>query len=101
MQVKATVALLTNILTLALRWGEQNCSTGFPCYEKFIVVHECPNCCTDMLKVSTVTNPVQIESSHYTRMYPKVSGLATWSENFKWYSSLPPDGVVSLFCESV
>jgi len=23
------------------------------------------------------------------RVYPKVSGLATWSENCKWYSSLP------------
>jgi len=24
-----------------------------------------------------------------TRLYPKVSGLAAWSENCKWYSSLP------------
>jgi hypothetical protein len=23
-----------------------------------------------------------------TRVYPKVSGLAAWSQNFKWYSSL-------------
>jgi hypothetical protein len=36
-----------------------------------------------------------------TRMYPKVSGLAAWSENCKWYSSLPLGAVVSLFCESV
>jgi len=36
-----------------------------------------------------------------TRVYSKVSGLATWSENFKWYSSLPLDAAVSLFCESV
>jgi len=36
-----------------------------------------------------------------TRVYPKVSGLATWNENRKWYSSLPLDAVVSLFCESV
>jgi len=35
------------------------------------------------------------------RVYPKVSGLATWSENYKWYSSLPLDAVVSLLCESV
>jgi hypothetical protein len=35
------------------------------------------------------------------RVYPKVSGLATWSENCKWYSSLPLGAVVSLFCESV
>jgi hypothetical protein len=25
----------------------------------------------------------------YTSVYPKVSGLAAWSENCKWYSSLP------------
>jgi hypothetical protein len=32
--------------------------------------------------------------------YPKVSGPAAWSENCKWYSSLPLGAVVSLFCES-
>jgi hypothetical protein len=37
----------------------------------------------------------------YRRDYPKVSGLAAWSENCKWYSSLPLGAVVSLFCESV
>jgi hypothetical protein len=37
----------------------------------------------------------------YTRVYPKVSGLASWSVNCKWYSCLPIDAVVSLFCESV
>jgi hypothetical protein len=36
-----------------------------------------------------------------TRVYAKVSGLAAWSENCKWYSSLPLDAVLSLFCESV
>jgi hypothetical protein len=36
-----------------------------------------------------------------TRMYPKVSRLAAWSENCKWYSSLPLGAVISLFCESV
>jgi hypothetical protein len=35
------------------------------------------------------------------RVYPKVSGLAVLSENYKWYSSLPLGAVVSLFCESV
>jgi hypothetical protein len=35
------------------------------------------------------------------RVYPKVSGLAAWLENCKWYSSLPLSAVVSLFCESV
>jgi hypothetical protein len=37
----------------------------------------------------------------HTRVYPKVSGLAAWSENCKWHSSLPLGAVVSLFCESV
>jgi len=34
-------------------------------------------------------------------VYPKVSGLAAWGENCKWYSSLTLDAVVSQFCESV
>jgi len=37
---------------------------------------------------------------HDTRMYQKVSGLAAWSENCKWYSSLPLDAVVSLLFET-
>jgi hypothetical protein len=36
--------------------------------------------------------------SYYTTVYPKVSGLAAWSENCKWYSSLPLCAVVPLFC---
>jgi len=36
----------------------------------------------------------------HTRVYPKVSRLAAWSENFKWYSSSPLGAVASLFCES-
>jgi hypothetical protein len=27
------------------------------------------------------------------RVYPKVSGLDAWSENSKWYISLPPGAV--------
>jgi hypothetical protein len=34
-----------------------------------------------------------------TRVYPEVSGLAAWSKNCKWYSSLPLGAVVLLFCE--
>jgi hypothetical protein len=34
-------------------------------------------------------------------VYPKVSGLTSWSGNYKWYNYLPLDAVVSLFCESV
>jgi hypothetical protein len=37
----------------------------------------------------------------YTGVYPEVSGLATWSENCKWYSSLLLGAVVLLFCESI
>jgi hypothetical protein len=40
-------------------------------------------------------------NSPYTSMYPKVPGLAAWSENCKWYSSLQLGAVASLFCESV
>jgi hypothetical protein len=36
-----------------------------------------------------------------TRVYPKVSGLTAWSENCKWYSSLPLGAVILLFIESV
>jgi len=36
-----------------------------------------------------------------TRVHSKVSGLAAWSQNCKWYSSLPLDAVVLPFCESV
>jgi hypothetical protein len=39
--------------------------------------------------------------NHNMKVYPKVSGLAAWSENCKCYSSLSLDAVVSLFCESV
>jgi hypothetical protein len=35
------------------------------------------------------------------RVYPKVSGLAAWSENCKWCSYLPLGTIVSVFCESV
>jgi hypothetical protein len=41
------------------------------------------------------------EVDKYTMLYPKVSGLAAWSDNCKWYCSLPLGTVVSLFFESV
>jgi hypothetical protein len=31
----------------------------------------------------------------------EVSGLAAWTENCRWYSSLPLGAVVSLFCQLV
>jgi hypothetical protein len=36
-------------------------------------------------------------SDTYRRVCPKVDGLAAWSENCKWYSSLPLGAVLSLF----
>jgi len=41
------------------------------------------------------------DTDEQTKVYPKVSGLAAWSQNCKWYSSLPLGAVVSHFCESV
>jgi len=62
----------------------------------------CFLCCFKMrfgIKISIF--PVNIVIPDYTRLYPKVSGLAAWSGNCKWYSSLPLGAVVSLFCESL
>jgi hypothetical protein len=42
-----------------------------------------------------------ISTCLHTRIYQKVSRLTAWSENCKWYSSLPLSAVVLLFCESV
>jgi hypothetical protein len=39
---------------------------------------------------------LKIKVESYRRVYLKVSGLAAWSENCKWYSSLPLGEVVSL-----
>jgi hypothetical protein len=37
-----------------------------------------------------------MKQSRHKRVYPKVSGLAAWSYNCKWYSSLPLGAVVLL-----
>jgi hypothetical protein len=50
------------------------------------------------LHAKTSTNASLVSQ---TKVYRKVSGLAAWSENLGWYSSLPLDEVVLLFCESV
>jgi hypothetical protein len=56
--------------------------------------------------VSLSSNP-QAREAHVgkhkklTRLYPKVSGLAAWNENYEWCSSVPLGAVVSLFCETV
>jgi hypothetical protein len=44
---------------------------------------------------------VYVQECLNMRVYPRVSGLAVWNENGKWYSSLPLGAVVLLFCESV
>jgi L-ribulose-5-phosphate 3-epimerase UlaE len=54
---------------------------------------------TTNLLISSI-NEYEDASSTYMRVYPKVSRLAAWSENCKWYSSLQLDAIVSLFCES-
>jgi hypothetical protein len=43
---------------------------------------------------------IYIYTHIYMRVNPKVPGMATWSENCKWYSSLSLRAVVSLFCKS-
>jgi hypothetical protein len=53
-------------------------------------------------QVACMVNSIRPDGrSDFRRVYPKVSGLAAWSENCKWYSSLPLGAVVSLSCESV
>jgi hypothetical protein len=39
-------------------------------------------------------NRRKLSTFEHTRVYPKVSGLAVWSENCKWYTSLPLGAVV-------
>jgi diadenosine tetraphosphatase ApaH/serine/threonine PP2A family protein phosphatase len=43
----------------------------------------------------------EMRIAYNTKVYPEGSGLAAWSENCKWYSSLPLGAVVSLFYEPV
>jgi len=40
-------------------------------------------------------------STYICWVYQKVSALAAWSKNCKWYSCLQLGAAVSLFCESV
>jgi hypothetical protein len=67
--------------------------------EREIKIYIEQNLYTRALEQELLTHPVL--NLYYRRMYPKVSGLAAWSENCKWYSSLPLYAVVSLFCELV
>jgi hypothetical protein len=53
--------------------------------------------------IKSLYDDVKVFEQHLKimRVYSKVSRLAAWNENCKWYSSLPPCAVVSVFCESV
>jgi hypothetical protein len=51
--------------------------------------------------IPMIDNIALLKFSAHTRMYPKVSGLAAWSENYNWYRFLTLAAVVSLFCESL
>jgi hypothetical protein len=51
--------------------------------------------------ITSVFSNMRAFTSPYMKKYPKVSNLASWSENCKWYSSLPLGAVLSPFCESV
>jgi hypothetical protein len=53
------------------------------------------------ISFSKLTVSEKVEKFEYTKVYPKVSGLVAWSENCKWYSSLPIGVVIALLCESV
>jgi len=44
---------------------------------------------------------IYVTAFEHTKENSKVSGLAAWSENCKWYSSLPLGAFVALFRESV
>jgi hypothetical protein len=52
------------------------------------------------VRISLFREARQKKKNYDTRVYPKVSRLAAWSDSCKWYSSLPLGAVISLFCES-
>jgi hypothetical protein len=72
-----------------------------------VVVFQAVTPCTYMVVYHSFGGPSclhlqgDLNRYHATKMSQKVSGLAAWSENCKWYNSLPLGAVVSLFCESV
>jgi len=53
----------------------------------------------ELARIITTPYDTAEVTSIRTRVIPKVSGLAAWSQNCKWYSSLQLGRVVSLFCE--
>jgi hypothetical protein len=78
--------------------GEEKNSQLLPGLEPPIIQPATQRCTTEL------SRPLPNECcTFYLKLLPhKISRrLATWSENCKWYSSLPLGAVVSLFCESV
>jgi hypothetical protein len=51
--------------------------------------------------MAAISNASFVLQGYHMRVYPKVSGLAAWSQNCKQYSSLPLGAVASLFWESI
>jgi hypothetical protein len=56
-------------------------------------------CCLFRYRLSPETFGCTSVLVEISRANSKIFGLAVWSENCKWYSSLPLGAVVSLFCE--
>jgi hypothetical protein len=97
--------ILNIAMTLSYHWEEWN-PIHVSSYLKmcfFILSNTKRPACfrTPYLQAFTKIRFCMLLWHHTMRVYPKVSGLATWSENCKWYSSLPLGAVVLLFCESV
>jgi hypothetical protein len=94
------------LLPLSLYRPSQRSFVKFGKMLKFYVKGLLPIGATSNLK-GYILSPVRdclfkiLAATLHTRMHQKVSGIATWSENCKWYSSLPLGAIVSLFCESV
>jgi hypothetical protein len=56
---------------------------------------------TKFMKAYFISFKVGLAFSTIRDCIQKISGLAAWRENCKWYNCLPLGAVVSLFCESV
>jgi hypothetical protein len=76
-------------------------NTALKCIPKATDDWFCSKWIITVVSTCSVQTKYQTTVDHITRVYPKVSGLATWSENWKSYTSLALGAVVSVFCESV
>jgi hypothetical protein len=85
-QVRTEAEALTHVL---------HTDNDFTCGFRHSVHMSLSRGCADSKQISYETTRM------HPRVYRKVSGLTAWSDNCKWYSSLPLVVVVSLLCESV